>query len=636
MRQTTGIIGLLHALSFLSAPSSSFQPSPRRRDVVRCPSSSRRRLPPARRGTPLHDDDDGDDRKRRRGTSSSSSSSTSLGALANPAAVLSAIASPAGSVSVLALVILVHEAGHFLAARSMGMKVDEFSVGVGPRLLGVRRRPAGGGEGGFAFERIVDGDDDDGGGGVGAGGDGIEFSLRAVPLGGYVRFPENYNRTLAFEREDAARGARNEARSMRLEGSTAAERALEYMAASSFVLNAASLGALKRWQSRRVEEQLRRVEEEMESRSKRIASRGGGTAWWNALPWVDNKKVDGGGGGSSYDDDCEKLAILRAAAADPVVDYFDDPDLLQNRPWHQRAIVLSGGVVFNILLAFACFLGELSGGRGLPSPVFGGGAVVSQMPGDDSPARGLLRRGDVILGVNDVVVASAASAGGVGDSKSGVWASQREISSVISAIRGTPDGESVRLTIVHGRDDGGTDSPGGGNADVVSVYPRRNADGLASIGVQLSPNYVRTDMVRASSVADALQKAGAAVYDLTSDTARSTVGLLVGMLSGRGLPAGTSMSGPIGVLKTGADVVGTSDVWAVVAFAASISVNLAVVNSLPLPALDGGQLAFVLAEAAAGRRIDQRVQEGINAGALIILLFISFGTAVGDVTSIFR
>jgi RIP metalloprotease RseP len=194
----------------------------------------------------------------------------------------------------------------------------------------------------------------------------------------------------------------------------------------------------------------------------------------------------------------------------------------------------------------------------------------------------------------------------------------------------------VRLTIVRGRDDGGTDSPGGGNADVVSVYPRRNADGLASIGVQLSPNYVRTHMVRASSVADALQKAGAAVYDLTSDTARSTVGLLVGMLSGRGLPAGTSMSGPIGVLKTGADVVGTSDVWAVVAFAASISVNLAVVNSLPLPALDGGQLAFVLAEAAAGRRIDQRVQEGINAGALIILLFISFGTAVGDVTSIFR
>ena len=96
------------------------------------------------------------------------------------------------------------------------------------------------------------------------------------------------------------------------------------------------------------------------------------------------------------------------------------------------------------------------------------------------------------------------------------------------------------------------------------------------------------------------------------------------------------MSGPIGVVKSGADIVSSADFAAVVAFAASISINLAVVNSLPLPALDGGQLAFVLAEAAAGRRIDQRVQESINASALLFLLFISFGTAVGDVTSIFK
>jgi membrane-associated protease RseP (regulator of RpoE activity) len=100
------------------------------------------------------------------------------------------------------------------------------------------------------------------------------------------------------------------------------------------------------------------------------------------------------------------------------------------------------------------------------------------------------------------------------------------------------------------------------------------------------------------------------------------MGVLTGLLLGKGLPAGTSMSRTIGVVRTGAEVVGTSDIWAVVAFAASISVHLAVVNSLPLPALDGEQLAFVLDEAAAGRRIDQRVQEGINAGALIILLFL--------------
>ncbi|KAL3777595.1 hypothetical protein ACHAW5_007485 [Stephanodiscus triporus] len=620
MRLSAGIIGLLHALSSPTAPSHAFRPSSpeQRRDVVRRRhSSSSSRSPPA--PPPPYPSSFP--------SSSSSSSSSFLGATTNPVEVLSAIASPVGSVSVLAFVILVHEAGHFLAARSMGMRVDEFSVGIGPRLLGVRRRSVDGG--GFVYERIVDDGDDydyDDEGTEGSARDGIEFSLRAIPLGGYVRFPENYNRTLALEREDAARRARNEARSMRIEGSTPVERALEYMAASSFVLNAASLGSLGRWQSRRAEEQLRRAEEEiMESRSNMLSKfRGDASSWWYALPWVANKKGDGGGKGSSGDED-DELTILRAAATEPTIDYFDDPDLLQNRPWHQRAIVLSGGVVFNILLAFACYLGELSVGRGLPSPVFGGGAVVDQMPGKDSPAHGLLKRGDVILGVNDVVT----SPSGTADSHAGAWASQREISNVISAIRETPDGESVRLTIVHGRD-------GTGKSDVISVNPRRDADGLASIGVMLSPNYLRTDMVRASSVVDAVTKAGTAVYDLTSETAKSIVGLLIGILFGKGLPPGTSMSGPIGVVRTGAEVVGTSDIWAVVAFAASISVNLAVVNSLPLPALDGGQLAFVLAEAAAGRRIDQRVQEGINAGALLILLFISFGTAVGDVTSIFR
>jgi len=318
MRLSAGIIGLLHALSSLTAPSHSFQPS-----VVRRLSSSSSRSPLAR-GARLETPPPPPPSS----FISSSSSSSSLGATTNPVEVLSAIASPVGSVSVLAFVILVHEAGHFLAARAMGMQVDEFSVGIGPRLLGVRRRSVDGG--GFVFERIVDGDDDDEGT-EGSAKDGIEFSLRAIPLGGYVRFPENYNRTLAFEREDAARKARNEARSMRIEGSTPVQKALEYMAASSFVLNVASLGSLKRWQSRRVEEQLRRAEEEMESRSNKLArDRGDASSWWNALPWVANKKGDGGGGSSGDEDD--ELTILRAAATEPTIDYFDDPNLLQNRP----------------------------------------------------------------------------------------------------------------------------------------------------------------------------------------------------------------------------------------------------------------------------------------------------------------
>ncbi|MGH2740169.1 MAG: M50 family metallopeptidase [Actinomycetota bacterium] len=56
----------------------------------------------------------------------------------------------------LVLMILLHEAGHFLTARAFGIKVEEFFVGFGPRLWSTKR-----GE--------------------------TEYGLKAIPLGGYVR-----------------------------------------------------------------------------------------------------------------------------------------------------------------------------------------------------------------------------------------------------------------------------------------------------------------------------------------------------------------------------------------------------------------------------------------------------------------
>ncbi|KAL7544196.1 hypothetical protein ACHAWF_011271 [Thalassiosira exigua] len=124
------------------------------------------------------------------------------------------------------------------------------------------------------------------------------------------------------------------------------------------------------------------------------------------------------------------------------------------------------------------------------------------------------------------------------------------------------------------------------------------------------------DFIRASFAINAAAKAGTLVYELTLETARLIFGFLVGFTFGKGLSASTSMSRLIRVVKTGVQVVIQSDFAAVVVFVASISINLAVVNSLPLPALDGGQILFVLTKAAAGRCIDQRLQESINTGVL--------------------
>ena len=39
----------------------------------------------------------------------------------------------------LSIVVLIHELGHFIAARSLGIEVEAFSIGMGPKLLGFSR-----------------------------------------------------------------------------------------------------------------------------------------------------------------------------------------------------------------------------------------------------------------------------------------------------------------------------------------------------------------------------------------------------------------------------------------------------------------------------------------------------------------
>ena len=293
------------------------------------------------------------------GAADAGTTGTSLAAL--PAA-LASVASPLGSISVLAFVVLVHEAGHFLAARSFGIKVDEFSVGVGPKLAG--------------FNRMADDESDD----------EIEFSLRAIPLGGYVRFPENYNTTLAQINEDVARKQRIEYRKAKraevVAGSGVGGVAGDDSRTAGLlsVLTFGLVGRKEREEAERLaKEEADRLEKELQKKSR---------SWKNVFGLVSTNAAKSDGTSS-----------IEEPQPPPEIEYYDDPNLLQNRPWTQRAVVLAGGVVFNILLAFTCYFGELTT-TGLPQPVFREGALITQAPRVDGPSNGLLHKGDVIVGIN--------------------------------------------------------------------------------------------------------------------------------------------------------------------------------------------------------------------------------------------
>ena len=78
--------------------------------------------------------------------------------------------------------------------------------------------------------------------------------------------------------------------------------------------------------------------------------------------------------------------------------------------------------------------------------------------------------------------------------------------------------------------------------------------------------------------------------------------------------------------KEGQLLPGTSSQVNVLLFLVSITVSLGVLNLLPIPALDGGRILFVLPELIIGRRVSQKVQNVVNAVGFIsvILLLIYF------------
>lgn len=101
---------------------------------------------------------------------------------------------------------------------------------------------------------------------------------------------------------------------------------------------------------------------------------------------------------------------------------------------------------------------------------------------------------------------------------------------------------------------------------------------------------------------------------------------LIGNLFGdRKLAA--EVSGPIGIaVLTGH--IAEQGFWAIIQFAALLSLNLAVINFLPIPALDGGRALFVIIEALRRRRNNPRFEAAIHqAGFVALLLLILVVTA---------
>jgi RIP metalloprotease RseP len=120
----------------------------------------------------------------------------------------------------------------------------------------------------------------------------------------------------------------------------------------------------------------------------------------------------------------------------------------------------------------------------------------------------------------------------------------------------------------------------GGKIVKLTVTPAEIPDGSGRIGVSLGPN-AKVERTKASSVGQAFALATKDFLALSGTIARG-----LGQIVSNFQEVAGNVSGPVAILAVGSEVART-DSAGLFQFAALLNINLAAVNILPLPALDG-------------------------------------------------
>lgn len=276
--------------------------------------------------------------------------------------------------------------------------------------------------------------------------------------------------------------------------------------------------------------------------------------------------------------------------------FDEDPDLLQNRPIRDRAIVISAGVVANIILAWTSIFCSISG-VGVPTYSFNAGVTVAAIVDPQGPAaQAGLQQGDVILSVDGKVVESNLDNAG----------------RVAEKIR-TSGGRTMKFKLLREKNE----------LDVGVKARCCTPEGNAAMGIQLIPN-AKVKRVRPPTVLRSFELTNSEFGRLSKQTWLGLSSMFSNFKA-----SSQNLSGPIGVVSMGAELA-RNDTAALLTFCAVISINLALINSLPLPALDGGQMTFLIIEALRGSPVSLRVQDAVNRTALLLFLAFSGALFFGD------
>ncbi len=287
----------------------------------------------------------------------------------------------------------------------------------------------------------------------------------------------------------------------------------------------------------------------------------------------------------------------------------DDPAAFSNRPKLLQALTLFAGPFSNVILGFLFF--TLAFMSGIPTAF------------ETSEYAGRLTNERIVIA--EVLPKSPAAAAGIqsGDKVLSIFSNGTEtpierpevIATLIAEATGAVvmtverKGERLKLEAL----------PATG---LIENEPERQALGIASalVGTLQLPFFE-------------------AVAKGFSETIEKTQMIIVGM--GNLIVSAATMSadvkniaGPVGIASLAGDAA-SFGFGSILSFAALISLNLAVLNLLPFPALDGGRLAFLAVETVIRRPIPSQVANALNTVGFAILILLMLAVTANDIFRLF-
>lgn len=290
-----------------------------------------------------------------------------------------------------------------------------------------------------------------------------------------------------------------------------------------------------------------------------------------------------------------------------------------NRPVWQRSVVLIAGVSMNFLLALFVISFLFTQGVMVPTDRVHIEKLVQGSPADD-----------VGLKIKDTIKKFRVK------NQKGI-VEEIEIKSGEKLIKTTKDhlGEDVELLISRSAKEGSCTSAlractlvDGTIEFVVNLKPRKDyPKDQGPMGVVIS-TYEEKKYPFWQAPYLGLKESVNLSYQLVKGIA-ITVWKLISFQ-----PVAKDVAGPIGIAQMTGEAIKFGE-SAVLELLGLLSLNLAIVNILPFPALDGGRLLFVLIEGITGKRIRTHWERYVHQAGMIILITLMVLVTLNDLVRIF-